>query len=330
MKHVYVIAEAGVNHNGSIALAEQLIVAAAAAGADAVKFQTFVAEAGVSRFAEKAAYQKTTTGNEESQLEMVKKLELPFVAHEHLKQYAFEHGIQFLSTAFDAPSIRLIDSLDLPYIKVPSGEVTNLPFLRRINALHKPIIFSTGMSTLDEVSDALAVLKDCPVKCLLHCTTEYPCPFEGVNLNAMLTLRNRFSLPVGYSDHTTGIEVPVAAVAMGAEVIEKHFTLDRDMPGPDHKASLEPCELKSMIDAIRHVERALGDGVKVPADCERKNIAVARRSIVAMRPIAQGETFTEQNLGVKRPGTGISPMCWDEVIGRTAKRDFKEDELIEL
>jgi len=330
MKHVYIIAEAGVNHNGSVVLAERLIAEAARTGADAVKFQTFVAEIGVCKTAQKADYQKVTTGVTESQLEMVKKLELPFDAHEHLKTYAAEHGIQFLSTAFDPPSIKLIDSLELPYIKVPSGEVTNLPFLRRINALRKPIIFSTGMATLDEVAAALDVMKDCPVKCLLHCTTEYPCPYEGVNLNAMLTLKNRFHLPIGYSDHTRGIEIPIAAVAMGAEVIEKHFTLDRNMEGPDHKASLEPNELRVMVEAIRHIEKAMGDGVKMPAECEKKNIAIARRSIVATRAISEGETFSEENLGIKRPGTGISPMRWDEVLGTRAKRDFEEDELIEL
>lgn len=327
MKHVYIIAEAGVNHNGSIEIAEKLIDAAAQAGADAVKFQTFIATAGISRFAEKAQYQKENTTTSESQLEMIKKLELPFDQHRHLMEYCRKRNIQFLSTGFDFESINLLKSLNIPCMKVPSGEITNLPLLRQVNEYMHPVIMSTGMATLNEIKEALAVLKDCKVS-LLHCTTEYPCPYEGVNLKAMQTMRDAFHLPVGYSDHTQGIEVPIAAVAMGATIIEKHFTLDRNMEGPDHKASLEPDELKAMVTAIRNIEQAFGTGKKEPVECEKKNIAIARKSIVANRAIKKGELLTDENLTVKRPGDGISPMKWDEVVGTVADRDYQEDEQI--
>ena len=324
---VFVIAEAGVNHNGSLESAMELVAAAADSGADAVKFQTFSASAVVSRSAQKAEYQKASTGGDETQYEMLRKLELRPEDHFALKDRCCELGIQFLSTAFDPDGVRFLDGLGLPLVKVPSGEITDLPYLRAVNACRKPVLLSTGMSTCDEVAAALAVLSDCPVT-LLHCTTEYPCPMDSVNLRAMLAMKERFGLPVGYSDHTMGIEVPVAAVAMGASVIEKHFTLDRGQAGPDHKASLEPDELKSMVAAIRNIERAMGDGVKAPAPAEAGNILVARKSIVAARAIRRGETLTDGNLAAKRPGTGISPMRWDEVVGSVAARDYEEDEQI--
>lgn len=327
MKHVFIIAEAGVNHNGSIDLAEKLIDAAAEAGVDAVKFQTFKAEKMISIYAEQAEYQKKNTGTQESQLEMIQKLELPFEQHQHLIDRCRQKGIQFLSTPFDLASIDFLISLGLPLLKIPSGEITNLPYLRKINQSCKPVILSTGMASMAEVSAALKILKDCRVS-LLHCTTEYPCPFADVNLQAMVEMKKFFKLPVGYSDHTTGIEVPAAAVALGAEIIEKHFTLDRHMAGPDHKASLEPDELKAMVSAIRHIEVALGDGIKKPAPSEIKNICIARKSIVASRFIKKGEVFSAENLTTKRPGNGLSPMKWDEVIGTTAQRDYTEDEQI--
>ena len=327
MKHVFIIAEAGVNHNGSIDLAEKLIDAAAEAGADAVKFQTFKAEKMISIYAEQAEYQKKNTGTQESQLEMIQKLELPFEQHQHLIDRCRQKGILFLSTPFDLASIDFLISLGLPLLKIPSGEITNLPYLRKINQSRKPVILSTGMASMAEVSAALKILKDCRVS-LLHCTTEYPCPFADVNLQAMVEMKKFFKLPVGYSDHTTGIEVPAAAVALGAEIIEKHFTLNRHMAGPDHKASLEPDELKAMVSAIRHVEVALGDGIKKPAPSEIKNICIARKSIVASRFIKKGEVFSAENLTTKRPGNGLSPMKWDEVIGTTAQRDYMEDEQI--
>lgn len=324
---VFVIAEAGVNHNGSLETALELATAAAEAGADAVKFQTFTAGKVVSRFAPKAEYQKATTGDGETQYEMLRKLELSHKNHLALIRRCGELGICFLSTAFDPDGVRFLDSLGLPFMKVPSGEITDLPYLRAVNVCRRPVLLSTGMSTCDEVAAALDVLRDCRVT-LLHCTTEYPCPADSVNLRAMLTLKERFGLPVGYSDHTCGIEIPVAAVALGAEVVEKHFTLNRAMPGPDHRASLEPAELKAMVSAIRNVEMSMGDGVKAPAPAERKNISVARKSIVAARAIRKGETFTDENLAAKRPGTGISPMRWDEIVGTSAARDYMEDEPI--
>ena len=327
MDKTFIIAEAGVNHNGSFELAKKLIDAAAEAGADCVKFQTFKADTIVSKSAKKADYQQKTTDAAESQYQMLKRLELSESDHRELQKYCRKKGIMFLSTPFDVVSIDFLDSLELECFKIPSGEITNLPYLRKVNSKHKPVIMSTGMATLNEIKEALAILKDCKVS-LLHCTTEYPCPYEGVNLKAMQTMRDAFHLPVGYSDHTKGIEVPIAAVAMGATIIEKHFTLDRNMEGPDHKASLEPDELKAMISAIRHIEAALGTGEKEPAECEKKNIAIARKSIVAKRAIKKGEILTEENLTVKRPGDGISPMKWDEVVGTVAKRDYAEDEKI--
>lgn len=327
MHKVFIIAEAGVNHNGSFELAKKLIDAAADAGADCVKFQTFKADTIVSKSAQKAEYQKKMTDAGESQYQMLKRLELSESGHRELQKYCCEKGIMFLSTPFDVASIDFLDSLELERFKIPSGEITNLPYLRKINSKRKPVIMSTGMATLNEIKEALAVLKDCKVS-LLHCTTEYPCPYEGVNLKAMQTMRDAFHLPVGYSDHTQGIEVPIAAVAMGATIIEKHFTLDRNMEGPDHKASLESDELKAMVTAIRHIEAALGTGEKEPAECEKKNMAIARKSIVAKRAIKKGELLTEENLTVKRPGDGVSPMKWDEIVGTTAQKDYDEDEKI--
>jgi N,N'-diacetyllegionaminate synthase len=331
----FIIAEAGVNHNGSVEMAFQLIDVAAAAGADAVKFQTFKAEKVIAANAPKAGYQKDTTGVDESQLEMVKKLELDETAHTRLYQYCQGKGIQFLSTPFDLESIDLLERLGLKTFKIPSGEITNLPYLRKLGALKKRLILSTGMADLGEIEDALDVLTESgtPMEniTVLHCNTEYPTPFEDVNLRAMLTIQNAFpGISVGYSDHTPGIEVAVAAVALGAAVLEKHFTLDRNLPGPDHKASLEPDELRAMVQAIRNIEKALGTGSKKPSPSELKNKPVARKSIVAAVPIKEGETFTEMNITVKRPGTGITPMRWDEMIGRKAGRDYKTDEIINV
>ncbi len=325
--NTFIIAEAGVNHNGSIENAKKMIDAVVKAGADCVKFQTYISENVMSKFAPKAEYQISNTGTDESQLEMVKKLELSFGDFRELKQYCDEKGIMFLSTPFDLESADFLNDLGMEIFKIPSGEITNLPLLRKINSFKKDIILSTGMAILDEIQAALDVLKDCEVS-LLHCTTEYPCPYDSVNMNAMLTLKQNFGLEVGYSDHTQGIEVPIMAVAIGAKIIEKHFTLDKNMEGPDHKASLEPDELKAMVMAIRNVEKAFGNGVKEPQEAEKKNIDIARKSIVARCDIKKGETFTEENLTTKRPGNGISPMRWDEIIGTVAVKDFKEDELI--
>lgn len=328
MSRVYVIAEAGVNHNGSLEIARKLVEAAAEAGADAVKFQTFRADTLVARDAPKAEYQKETTDAVESQYQMLRKLELDEAAHRELKELCEERQIDFVSTPFDLTDIPLLTRIGMPFFKIPSGAVTDLPYLRAINACGKPIVLSTGMATLAEVADALGVLKDCPVS-LLHCTTEYPCPYADVNLKAMLTLKERFDLPVGYSDHTRGIEVSVAAVALGAEIVEKHFTLDRSMEGPDHKASLEPCELKAMVTAIRNVSAAIsGDGMKEPCEAERQIAAVARKSIVVKEDIRSGEIFTADNLATMRPGTGLSPMRWDDVVGRVAKRNFAKGEQV--
>lgn len=325
--NTFIIAEAGVNHNGSIENAKKMIDAVVKAGANCVKFQTYISENVMSKLAPKAEYQISNTGPDESQLEMVKKLELSFGDFRELKQYCDEKGIMFLSTPFDLESADFLNDLGMEIFKIPSGEITNLPYLRKINSFGKKVILSTGMANLDEIQAALDVLKDCKVS-LLHCTTEYPCPYDSVNMNAMLTLKQNFGSEVGYSDHTQGIEVPIMAVAMGAKIIEKHFTLDKNMEGPDHKASLEPDELKAMVMAIRNVEKAFGNGVKEPQEAEKKNIDIARKSIVAKRDIKKGETFTEQNLTTKRPGNGISPMRWDEIIGTVAVKDFKEDELI--
>lgn len=334
MSRVFIIAEAGVNHNGSIELAKKLIDVAVDAGADAVKFQTFKADNLVSKSAQKADYQKKNTDNDESQYQMLKKLELDKSAHDEIISYCKKKNIMFLSTPFDHESIELLNSFEMPIFKIPSGEITNLPYLRHIGQLGKDVILSTGMSTLQEIEDALEVLVNSgTVKekiTVLHATTEYPCPMDEVNLRAMQKIAAAFTVKVGYSDHTQGIEVPIAAVAMGACVIEKHFTLDKKMDGPDHKASLEPNELKSMVQSIRHVEKALGDGVKRPSKSEINNMVVARKSIVASRDINAGEVLSLESITVKRPGTGISPMKWDDILGAVAKRDFFADELIEL
>ena len=329
---VFVIAEAGVNHNGSLKLAKQLVDVAKDAGADCVKFQTFVSKNIVSKNAVKAEYQKQQTETEEFQYDMLKKLELSFVEFVELNDYCKSKNIEFLSTAFDFDSIDFLDRLGLNRWKIPSGDITNLPCLIKIAKLNKPVILSTGMSTMDDIRSAIDVLKDngAGELTVLHCTTEYPTPFNDVNLKAMNTIKDEFGVKVGYSDHTKGIEVPIAAVALGATVVEKHFTLDRNMTGPDHNASLEPNELKAMVDSIRNIELALGDGMKQPVESEKKNMAVARKSIIAGKDINAGEVFTEGNLTVKRPGDGISPMRWFDVIGKVAKRDFEEDELIEL
>lgn len=332
MRRTYIIAEAGVNHNGDMARAKAMLLAGKNAGVDAVKFQTFVSENLVSAGAKKAEYQKETTGDEESQLAMLKQLELSFSEFRELKKYAEVIGVDFISTPFDEESLDFLDTLDMPFWKIPSGEITNLPYLQKIAGTKKPIILSTGMCELNEIEEALAVFAqyDRNDITLLHCNTEYPTPYQDVNLLAMNALAEQFGVAVGYSDHTKGIEVSLAAVAIGATVIEKHFTLDRNLPGPDHQASLEPDELALMVQAIRHIEECLGTGIKTPSESERKNIAVARKSIVAKKQIRQGEQFSQENLTAKRPGTGISPMRWNEVIGKTAIRDFKEDELIEL
>ena len=326
-----IIAEAGVNHNGNFELAKKLIDKAVESGADIVKFQTCKAENVISRYADKAEYQKVTTGEADSQLEMVRKLMLTYEEYGKLKEYCDEKGIGFLSTAFDQPSVDYLHSIGMKLWKIPSGEITNLPLLIKIAQLHEPIIMSTGMSELSEVAAAVKVLKDNGAAdiTLLHCTTEYPAPYEDVNLKAMDTMREAFGLPVGYSDHTKGLEIPVAAVARGACVIEKHFTLDRNMEGPDHKASIEPDELKSMVQQIRHVEVAIGDGVKRVSPSEEKNKDIARKSIIAKTDIQSGDTFSEENVTTKRPGSGIDPMRWFELLGKKAKHDYKEDYLIE-
>ena len=329
---ILIIAEAGVNHNGSLAMAKQLADVAKAAGADIVKFQTAKPELVISRFAEKAEYQKAETGEAESQLEMCKRIHLTFDEHAQLKEYCDSIGIAYLSTPFDLDSIDFLQQLGTPMWKVPSGEITNLPYLEKIAATKKPVILSTGMSMLSEIEDALTILEDGgagPIT-LLHCNTEYPTPIEDANLLAMQDLREQFGLPVGYSDHTAGIEADIAAAALGAVVIEKHFTLDKALPGPDHKASLSPEELTAMVAAVRKTELALGDGRKHVTDSEAKNKPIARKSILAKWDIKKGETFTPENLTVKRPGDGISPMRWYDVLGKTAKRDFAEDEKIEL
>lgn len=332
MEKVYIIAEAGDNHNGDFNTALKLVDVAKRAGADCVKFQTFVTEEIISKYAEMAEYQKKNTGKEESQFEMVKRLELSFDEFRKIKEYCDRVGIQFLSTPFDLKSVDFLNELGVPFFKIPSGEITNYPYLIKIAHTGKPVVMSTGMCEPDEILAAINVLEKngSGEITLLHCNTEYPTPLKDVNLYAMRTMKKMFGKKVGYSDHTKGIEVPVAAVALGACVIEKHFTLDKNMPGPDHKASLEPDELGRMVKNIRNIEIALGDGVKHVSESERKNIAIARKSIVARRNIQEGEILTEENLAVKRPGTGINPMQWMEVLGTRAVRDFKEDELIEI
>lgn len=328
----FIIAEAGVNHNGDILIARKMVDAIAGMGADAIKFQTFKSKNLVTGCAVKAAYQ--INDNNESQYEMLKKLEIKHSDFEELNAYCKKQGVMFLSSAFDIESVNLLSLLDMAILKIPSGEITNLPYLRKVGALGKKVILSTGMSDLSEIGDALGVLVrfGTPINniTVLQCNTEYPTPFEDVNLRAMLTIKNEFDIKVGYSDHTLGIEIPVAAVALGATVIEKHFTLDRNMEGPDHKASLKPSEFKLMVQAIRNLERAMGDGIKKPSSSELKNIFVARKSIVAAKNIAKGDCFSEENLTTKRPGDGINPMEWDVIIGKKAKRDFIVDEMIEL
>ncbi len=334
MRKTFIIAEAGVNHNGSVETAKKMIDEAVKSGADAIKFQSFKAKNTVSKFADKAEYQKKTNGENESQYEMIKKLELDFNAHKELLGYCNNKKIKFLSSPFDLESVDLLNHLGLDTFKIPSGEITNLPYLEKIGKLNKKVILSTGMSDLGEVEDTLDILIFNGTKkeniTVLQCNTEYPTPFEDVNLKAMLTIKNAFSVKVGYSDHTKGTEIPIAAVALGAEIIEKHFTLDKNMEGPDHKASLEPAEFRSMIKAIRNVEKALGHGIKKHSPSETKNMPIARKSIVAIKTIKTGEIFTINNIGIKRPGNGISPMRWYEISGKTASRNFEADELIEL
>ena len=326
-----IIAEAGVNHNGDMNLAKELILQAKKAGADYVKFQTFQPEKLVSRYAPKAEYQKKLTGGQDTQLGMLQKLALSQAQFCELYQFAGEQEIGFISAPFDIESIHFLNALGMEFWKIPSGEITNLPYLEQIGDTGKPIILSTGMSTMDEVKAAISVLRQKGTEdiTILHCNTEYPTPMQDVNLRAMQTLREQCQVPVGYSDHTLGIEVPIAAVAMGAIVIEKHFTLDHSMEGPDHKASLEPDELTAMVKAIRNIESALGDGNKQVTISEKKNMVAARKSIVAARTIEAGEIFTTENLTTKRPGNGISPMNWYAYIGQKAKRHYEPDELID-
>lgn len=335
-QHVLIIAEAGVNHNGSLEIAKKLVDKAVEAGVDIIKFQTFKAEELVSKSAKQAEYQKKNIGSEtdDSQYNMLKKLELSEQDHQELMDYCREKGIRFWSTAFDFDSIDYLHSLNLGLWKIPSGEITNYPYIKKIAQYHEPVILSTGMCKMNDISAAMNVLQKNGVQknqiTILHCNTEYPTPYEDVNLLAMLQIKKEFDVAVGYSDHTKGIEVPIAAVALGASVIEKHFTLDRNMEGPDHKASLEPDELKAMVSALRNIEKALGTGKKAVSESERKNIAIARKSIVAACPIKKGDILTEDNLTVKRPGTGISPMQWEKVIGTKAIKDFSEEDLIEI
>lgn len=327
-----IIAEAGVNYNGDLDLAKKMIYVAKESGADIIKFQTAKPELVMSKYAEKADYQKAMTGENESQLEMCRKILLPYDAFYALKKLCQELDIGFLSTPFELESIDFLHTLGIELWKIPSGEITNLPYLEKIGKMRQKVILSTGMSTLDEVQNAVDVLTSMGTEkndiVLLHCTTEYPAPFDQVNLNAMLTLKNRLGMHVGYSDHTSGITVPIAAVALGAEIIEKHFTLDKNMIGPDHKASLAPDELKTMVKNIRIVEKTFGDGEKIPQSSELRNMQIARKSIVARRYIRKGETLTIENITTKRPGNGISPMMWYEILGSKAVKEFQEDELI--
>lgn len=329
-----IIAEAGVNHNGSLETALQLVDAAVEAGADIVKFQTFQADRLVTKGAAKADYQKVTTGADESQFEMIRRLELTDAMHQALVAHCRQRGIEFFSTAFDIESLDYLMELGISRIKIPSGEITNLPYLRRVSRCGKPVILSTGMATYGEIEAAIDTLEWGGVRradlSVLHCSTEYPVPKDEVNLRAMRSIGDAFGVQVGFSDHTEGIEIPIAAVALGATVIEKHFTLDRNMPGPDHRASVEPGELTMLVRSIRNVELAMGDGIKRPSASEIRNRTIARKSLVAAKVIAQGELFDENNLAVKRPGNGISPMRLDELIGRPAPRSFEADELISL
>lgn len=335
MSKVIIIAEAGVNHNGSLDTAKKLIDAAADSGVDYVKFQTFKADKLVTKSASRANYQDSNTGDKDSQYEMLKKLEISKEMHQDLIHYCESKNIKFLSTAFDLESLAYLKTLGLKLAKIPSGEITNLPYLRAMAKLFPEIILSTGMANMDEIKAAFSVLIENGTKqeniTILHCNTEYPTPMEDVNLKAMLDIQKQLKTKIGYSDHTLGIEVPIAAVALGAKVIEKHFTLDRNLPGPDHKASLEPGELKAMVSAIRNIEKAIsGSGIKEESPSEKKNKPIARKSIVASRNIKKGEVFSEENISIKRPGTGINPMRWDEILGHKAIKDFQEDNLIEL
>lgn len=335
MQKTLIIAEAGVNHNGSMETAKQLIDAAANAQVDYVKFQTFKADKIVTKSAKKATYQDTNTKNSDSQFDMLKKLELSEDMHRELIEYCESKSIKFLSTAFDLESMDFLKSLGINLAKIPSGEITNLPYLKKIAKLFPKIVMSTGMADIQEIKAAYKVLIDHGAKpeaiTILHCNTEYPTPMEDVNLKAMLHIKDELGTQIGYSDHTLGVEVPIAAVVLGATVIEKHFTLDRNLPGPDHAASLEPSELKAMVNAIRNIEKAVGgSGIKETSKSEAKNKAIARKSLVASKHIQRGEKLTEENITVKRPGTGISPMKYDEVLGTKANREFKEDDLIQL
>ncbi|HOW16797.1 MAG TPA: N-acetylneuraminate synthase [bacterium] len=334
MNKVFIIAEAGVNHNGDINIAKKLVKEAKRIGCDAVKFQTFKAENIVTRFAERADYQNKNNPGANSQYDMLKALELSHKDHLELIKLCNDINIKFLSSPFGLEDVDFLSSLGMDVVKIPSGEITNLPYLRRVASLKKKIILSTGMSDMNEIKEALNILIEGGVKkqdiSILHCNTEYPTPYDDVNLKAMLSIRDAFGINVGYSDHTPGIEVAISAVALGATIIEKHFTLDKSMVGPDHKASLEPEEFKIMVDAIRNIEKALGDGVKRPSSSELKNKDIVRKSIVALLDIKKGDVFSDKNVTVKRPGTGISPMLWDKVIGQISKRDFKKDELIEI
>ena len=333
MTRVLIIAEAGVNHNGDLQLARQLVDVAADAGADLVKFQTFSADRLVTTTAAKATYQTVTTDGAETQHAMLRRLELTRAMHDDLIAHCARRSIPFFSTGFDVQSVDLLIELGLDSLKVPSGELTNLPYLRKIGSLGLPVMVSTGMATLGDIEAAIGALEQAGASrdriTVLHCNTEYPTPMADVNLRAMVAIRDAFGVAVGYSDHTRGIEVAIAAVALGATVIEKHFTLDRTLPGPDHMASLEPTELAAMVAAIRNIELAMGDGIKRPTESERRNMPIARKSIIAARAIAVGETFSEENLTVKRPGSGLSPMLWDDVIGTRAHRGYTADELID-
>ncbi len=335
IKRVIIIAEAGVNHNGSLDRAKELIDVAADAGVDYVKFQTFKADKMVTRSAKRAAYQNSNTGDADSQHEMLKKLELSEEMHVELIRHCDQRSVKFLSTGFDLESLEFLNSIGLELFKIPSGEITNLPYLRKIAGFRKPIVMSTGMATMEEVENAFDILVKEGVNkddiTIVHCNTEYPTPMEDVNLKAMNYIGKKLFVNTGYSDHTLGIEVPIAAVALGARVIEKHFTLSRDLPGPDHRASLEPVELAAMVKAIRNIEKATsGSGIKEPSASEKKNKEIVRKSIVAKVQILKGETFSEENISLKRPGMGLSPMLWDEVLGKKAQKDFIEDEFIKI
>jgi N,N'-diacetyllegionaminate synthase len=332
MTRTFIIAEAGVNHNGSLEMALKLVDLAASCGADAVKFQTFRTELSITKAAPKADYQKQNTGSDESQFDMVKKLELSFESFQEIFKHCELRGIEFLSTPFDLPSVDFLASLGMPRFKVASGEITNLPLLRKIGRTKRPVILSTGMCAMNEITAAIRSLEEAGSEDIqvLHCNTEYPTPFADVNLNAMATIGKITGKEVGYSDHSIGIEVPIAAVAMGAKTIEKHFTFDNALNGPDHKSSLNPHDFQRMVHAIRNIEMALGSGSKQPSESEIKNLGIARKSIVARTTISKGELFSEANITTKRPGTGISPMQWDSVIGRPATRSYCPDELIEI